>query len=544
MTATDIISNQYKQKFEFINFQNGRVFDFSLLLICCLSLGFSWIESILNHDSYHAYMYVEALDIKRGLIPYKETFIYYGILTSSIHSLSLTLFGERLMSIFIATGIFYSFSLFLSYQIFLKFLPKYAAFFSTFLIFLLHPYIILTLPNYYPYTFLLLSILMFFSKKNKINAFLSGLFLGLSLLFRYTTIQAILPPFLLFFVYKIIFQKNTEKTTISRILFFSLGFLFPILLFLIFLFFNSILDDFWIQNKIVAEAWTFGVTISNFVPKLLISLITFGKKTRDSRIIFFTIIFFWNFAALFYFLRKLFLKKNVTQDEALVMVCSLVTLFGYLNALHLYDLYRLINGSSLGIGVIIYTVIQTSQRLGRKMKIIILLPFISLCFIWANSLIFSPSPTSSIYFPWKLDILMSKGVKKTEFSIFRGKILSPKYYEFYKQVFQVISKFDHSYHIVNYSEDAVAMIINDLPKVQISSGFYLPSTEQAYPEEAKKIQQIINAKKAVILSEEDLHIPGYKVVFSRSYLSAEAAWAKISEPSWKLYISVPKETEI
>ncbi|MEH2259723.1 ArnT family glycosyltransferase [Nostoc sp.] len=547
MTTTNVISNQYKQKFEFLNFQNGRVFDFSVLLICCLSLGFSLIESILNHDSFHMYMYVEALDIKRGLIPYKETFIYYGILTSWIHTLSLSLFGERLMSMYIATGIFYSFSLFLSYQIFLKFLPKYTAFFCTFLIFLLHPYIILSWPNYYSYTFFLLSIVFFINKKNDLNAFLSGLFVGLSLLCRYSSIQAILPPFILFFVYQILFQRNTEKTTLSRILFFSLGLIFPLLLFFLFLFSNSILDDFWIQNKIVAESWTFGVTISNFLPKLLISLITFGKKTRDSRIIFFTIIFFWNLAALFYFLRKLFLKKDITQEEALVMACSLVTLFGYLNALHIYDLFRLINGSSLGIGVILYTVGQTSRRIGRKIKIIILLPFISLCFIWANSLIFFPSATSSIYFPWKLDTLMGKGVSPTDISIFRGKILSQKYYEFYQEIFQIISKFDQSYYIVNYSQDVVAMLINDLPRVQISSVYISSDVEQAYPEEANKIQQIINTKKAVIISDndfsdKDLHIPGYKVVFSKSWVSADVAWAHVMPLT--IYISVPEEAEI
>ncbi|MEH2382467.1 MAG: hypothetical protein V7K27_26870 [Nostoc sp.] len=543
MTHAEMISNKSKQQFEFINFQNSRIFDFSVLLICCLSFGFSWIESMLNQDSFHTLMYAEALDIKRGLIPYKETFIYYGIMTSLIHTLSLSLFGERLMSVFIATGIFYSFSLFLSYKIFLKFLPKYAAFFSTFLIFLLHPYITFAWSNYYAYTFLSLSILIFFSKKSKINLFLSGFFLGLSFLCRYTSIQVILPPFLLFFTHQIIFKINTEKTTLSRILFFSLGFIFPILLFLLFLFSNSTLDDFWIQNKIMLEDGEYGVTISNFVPKLLISIITFGEKTRDSRIIFFTIIFFWNLAALFYFLRKLFLKKNVTQDETLVMSCSIVTLFGYLNALHVYDLFRLINGSSLGIGVIIYTILQISQRFGHKIKVIILLPLISLCFIWANSLIFSPSATSSVYFPWKLDILMGKGVSPTEISIFRGKILSPKYYEFYSEVFQILSKFDHSsYYIVNYTADCIPMVINDLPKVQISSYDMSSLIEQAYPEEAKKIQQIINAKKAVILSWKDIHIPGYKVVFSRSYLSAEAAW--VTNSSKKLYISVPEEAEI
>ena len=97
MTTTSVISNQYKQKFEFIDFQNGRVFDFSVLLICCLSFGFSWIESRVNLDSHHCgLMYVQALDLKRGLIPYKETFTIYGILTS-LMDIKLFLISPTLM---------------------------------------------------------------------------------------------------------------------------------------------------------------------------------------------------------------------------------------------------------------------------------------------------------------------------------------------------------------------------------------------------------------------------------------------------------------
>ncbi|MHC5741058.1 MAG: glycosyltransferase family 39 protein [Nostoc sp.] len=544
MTTTEVISNQYKQKFEFINFRNGRIFDFSVLLICCLSFGFSWIESILNYDSHHwGFMYVQALDLKRGLIPYKETFPAYGIMTTWIQSLSLTLFGERLISIGIATGIFYSFSLFLSYQLFLQFLPKYAAFFSTLLIFLLNGYIVFPWSNYFCYTFFLLSLLMFFTKKNHKNVFGSGLLLGFSLLCRYTSFQAILPPFVFFFIYEFIFQKNTKKTTNSRLLFFGLGFLFPILLFLLFLFSNSLLDDFWIQNQIMTLQSKHELTISNFLPNLFKSIfITSLDDVHDSRMIFFTIIFCWNFVTLFYFLKKLFLNKNLAQNEAIVMEFCLVTLFGYLNAIHSYDLFRLINGSSLGVGVIIYSVIQTSQGLGRKIKIIILLPLISICFILANSLIFSALPTSAVYTPWRLDILIGKGVISTEISIFKGKLLKPEYYNFYRDIYQHISKFDHSHYIINYTLDPVAMIINNLPKVQMAS-IYFPLIEQAYPEEAKRIQQIINTKKAVILSDKDIHLPGYKVIFSKTWLSGEVPWLS-NDSLAMIYISVPEETEM
>ena len=53
-------------------------------------------------------MYVPALDLKHGLVPYKEILIAYGYLTTWIQSVSLTVLGDSLMSIGIVTGLFYS----------------------------------------------------------------------------------------------------------------------------------------------------------------------------------------------------------------------------------------------------------------------------------------------------------------------------------------------------------------------------------------------------------------------------------------------------
>ncbi|MHC5824954.1 MAG: hypothetical protein ACYT04_56195, partial [Nostoc sp.] len=263
----------------------------------------------------------------------------------------------------------------------------------------------------------------------------------------------------------------------------------------------------------------------------------------DSRIFSFTIIFFWNLVTLLYFLfQQLFLKRILTEDEVIVMAFCVITLFGYLNSIHIYEVFRLANSSSLGIGVIIYSVVKILPRLGRKIKIVMILPLISICFIWANSLIFSASPTSAVYTPWRLDILMGKGVISTEISIFKGKVLKPEYYNFYRDIYQHISKFDHSHYIVNYTLDPIAMIINNLPKVQMSS-IYFPLIEQAYPEEAKRIQQIINTKKAVILSDKDLHLPGYKVIFSKTWFSGEVPWLR-NDSLAMIYISVPEETEM
>jgi len=176
-----------------------NAFDLLVVIICLASFGCSLIESIINNDNQHwGGAYMQALDIKRGAIPHSEVIIFYGYIYTLIQSVALILFGERLISVGIITGIFYSFTLFLSYRVFFRFLKKSLAFIAVLLIFLIHPYIIYPVPNYFAYTFQLLALLFFLRySENHLNGLLAGFFLSMSVLSRYSSIIAVLPPFVI-----------------------------------------------------------------------------------------------------------------------------------------------------------------------------------------------------------------------------------------------------------------------------------------------------------------------------------------------------------
>ena len=149
-----------------IYFFLGRfsVFDLMVIIICLASFGCSLIESIINNDNVHwGWAYIAALDIKRGAIPHSEVIIFYGYIYTWIQSVALILFGNRLISVGIITGLFYSFTFFLSYLVFLRFLKKSLAFASVLLLFLIHPYIIYPAPNYFAYTFQLSALIFFYA---------------------------------------------------------------------------------------------------------------------------------------------------------------------------------------------------------------------------------------------------------------------------------------------------------------------------------------------------------------------------------------------
>ena len=161
--ANNSTPSGYSTETEF-PFGKPNAHDLLVIIICLASFCCSWIESVVNNDYAHwAWYYVPALDLFRGAVPYADTLIPYGYLSSLIQSFSLAVFGERLLSIGIITGLFYSLSLFLSYLVFLKFLKKGLAFVSVLLIFLIHPYIIYPAPNYFVYPFQLLALIFFFA---------------------------------------------------------------------------------------------------------------------------------------------------------------------------------------------------------------------------------------------------------------------------------------------------------------------------------------------------------------------------------------------
>src|SRR6266481_626971 len=94
-----------------ISREHSIIFDCLAVLLCVVSFILSWVESSVNSDSHHwGFMYVPALDLKHGLLPYRDILIAYGYLTTWIQAVSLSVLGESLKSIGIVTGLFYSMS--------------------------------------------------------------------------------------------------------------------------------------------------------------------------------------------------------------------------------------------------------------------------------------------------------------------------------------------------------------------------------------------------------------------------------------------------
>jgi Dolichyl-phosphate-mannose-protein mannosyltransferase len=496
------------------------MFDWLAGFICLWSFGLSAIESMVNQDFHHwGLMYVPAIELKQGLIPCKDVLIYYGIFTSVIQSMGLSVFGENFRALGLTTGLFFSLSLLLQYHIFKAFLSRHAAFFALVIVFLLHGYMIYPWSNYFAYPFELLAVVALIKSDRLRQYVLAGFWVGLALLARYSALQAVLPPFILFFGYQYVSQHRSPKSLLRRLMGFVMGLLIPLVTFLAYLIVNHGWDNFILHNALTLQTMVAKDVASlnsgagQFVPNLLSGRVF--TVDRDSRsiglswllgldILVFLVIMGRSIQRR---IRSRAIKPLTDRREAIVMLVSLVAIFGYLNGLNLYQVFRVVNGASIGVGLVFYG-LEWGMAHKSVPKFLPWLGITGLSLLalnWSNSLIFVP--TTSVLAPWQWRTPPVELVAQTNVKILAGKVVPRPFNDHYSQLQQVISGFDPTWPIVNYTEDTISVLVDpNRPRLQKSPA-YFPLIQAGLPDEVARIDQAIAARKAIVLAPLDVIVP-------------------------------------
>jgi len=487
--------------------------DLLVIGICLASFGCSFTESVVNKDYAHwGWYYIPALDLLRGALPHAETIIPYGYLYSLIQSFSLAVFGERLLSIGIITGFFYACTLLLSYLVFLRFMKKSLALVSVLLIFLIHPYIIYPAPNYFAYSFQLLALIFFLRRsQNNYNAFWAGVFLAAAVLCRYSSVIAILPPFVVLLGLDYWKADKARMVVVKKTAWLSAGFIIPLMAFFAWLAANSALDDLLYQNRMMMKMIGKAGDTNTYLVFLGSVLQIVRTLASDLRGRLFTLILV---VCLFIIIREMRRKlsgKNAESAYAydVILAVCLTVIFGYLNSIHVYETFRLINGASLGVGLCVFVFYNLYLKAAKPLKYLMALLGIIIVAALTSGLFFTK--TSSAYYPWRADFLMRGGMKNETTAIFKGKLMTRECIHFYRDVFEAIEPYKGSCSILNYTRDYISFIINDLPRIQRSPAHFpwLDDTcEQAV---------LIDRKKAVILVGQAVDFAGYREIFRRQW---------------------------
>ena len=522
------------------------IFPDLIVIACCLiSIGLSVIESRVNTDAHHwGLMYGPARDLNQGLVPYRETFIYQGFLTTLIQSFSLNIFGNTVVSVGIITGIFYSINIYLSYCLWQKILNKWLSSISAILMFLVHGYIIYPWANYFYYTFLLGSLLFITSSPQKPYKYLlTGVFAGLSLLARQSLLP-VLVPFYLYFL--LIFftspKKEFRQLYIKNIVAFHLGLIIVWGAFLVYLFQESAFKDWYAQSFTILSAFRHVFSGRAVLFGFLSRLILLQGGWKDSRLILYSLIFF-NTLIIWVNLSLTAQKKQTTERDEILFLLSSVILLGYFNALHLYEVFRLQSSSSIGFGLLILSLYNLSTRFGQWKKFVFTIPVVCLFLYLSQTLVFTP--TASVYYPWNLHLLLSNQLKEPEnIEIFRGVLYDENTRNYYQILAQKMTKYSSSCqleYLVNWQMDSyIPYLTKSLKKVQRSPAYYKIFEDTIFQDEKEKIAELLRQEKAILVTSND------KDTFRRIPDNYEVVFGVLWPNSWswmhneKVYIAVPK----
>lgn len=497
-----------------------------LVIICCItSFGLSIIESKLVTDAHDwGLLYANALDLSEGLIPYKEIFIQYGILTTILQSLSLEILGNSVVSIGIITGIFYGINLFLSYCLWQKIMSKWLSFLATLIMFLIHAYITYPWANYFSYTFQLLSLMFLMGSPQIKNRYLiAGLFQGLSILARQSIFN--LPPFYLYFFFKYcLINKDlrSNKILIRNIVKFHIGLLSVIAIFLLYLLRESALNDWILQSFTITEVYKNILgspkkLLTNFLWQLIAGGFPNGWRLPfEGRNLLYTMAFL-NEIIIYIIVGIKIVNQKIGKRDELLFLYSSVALFGYLQAFHMYNLFRLQSSSSLGIGLLIFSLYQISSLFNEKKKLIFSIPAACIIIYLSATVLFTK--TNAVYFPWNKDVLLSDKINQLK-APSGIRMLSGVLYETdVRTYYESLVKSSNTYtcqlqYLVNFTINSyIPLMLENFKRVQRSPIYNEELSNVIFKDEKYKIDKLIIEERAIIIAEKQDQIPkNYQIV--------------------------------
>lgn len=450
--------------------KNITLIVFFLFLIS-FSIFRSLYVAVHFTDPHHSSLvFYDAYQLSKGYYLFKDILVIYGILTTLIHYFFLKFFGTFVLSLSIGTALIYS-STFLIFFFILKNLSftRIHSLIIISIIFLIHPGVVLPWADYNSYFFLLIGFLLFTLPSNNIFSFyFFGICLGMATLSRQTVF---LPIF--FFLLSTFFFDDLKKKRVTIIL----GILTIFFIFFLYLFFNNLIDFWFIQSF---KTWTI-FTYKNFHPSIdetlgvfnyfiLIKdlLIKLGSSflSFELKWAFYCLLLVFN---IFFLVHTIFFKKKFQQEYKLILI-SLISIMLYSQSIHINSIFRLSTGSIIGIIPLSVYLIDLLKKISFFFKkIIFFIFFIILIFFGRSEFIRS-------YENYKVVINFNKKLLEPMIGFLKHQRFPEEVVYFYEnfnsEILRIHSLYEISYSF-NFSDNSFLPIISKTKNTQISSYYNL-----------------------------------------------------------------------
>jgi len=519
--------------------------DIFLLTCCMVSIFMSVIESRVNINALDwGMMFANAVDLNRGLVPYREIYIQYGLLTTLIHSFTLKVLGNFVPSIGIVTGIFYTASIYLCFLLWQKIMDKPLAALSAFLMFLIHPHIIVPWSNYFAYTFLLFFLLLFTMRPQRAGlSFLSGVFLGLCFLARQTYVLSVMTALYVYMFYRYYTHESSREDQAKKIAFMHFGLFVVVVIFLLFLFINSALDD-WFLNIKAMDIYTgsflvFAKLLLKFIYALVTGTAAGATKAgqKDIRSWIYTLVFFNTLLVL----ARIFKHRRMSpldEKKSLIFLFGLITLFGYLQSLHVYEVFRLQNISSLGIGILLFCLYNEAAAYGKwRQRLAFDAPLALTIVLMASTAVFTV--TSSQYQPWNRKLLFGNRLSAPRgINVLKENLYDEKMRVYYESINGKLNEYAGKFdYLINLSYNCfIPFLSSNFKYVQKAPFYDRIFSDLVFDDEKMKIRALLDGGRAVLFTEYLQLVPrNYKVVMA-------AKNPGIPYLEQIMYVAIPRNT--
>lgn len=432
------------------------LYFFSIGFISFYSFYLSLINSLYNQDFHHwSYILHSFIEYKNKLKLLKELELTHGLGQIILFNLVDKFNKIDLVSIGTITALFYSLNFIILFKIFSIISSRIISLTLIFILFLIHPFIILPWPDYYSGLCLNLFIYIFLKYDNeKIYFFVLPSLLLLAIFFRTTYLISIFLSIIIYLIFNYKFFKKKQFNIIFYLFFFKLFIYFFFLYYFdifyagflnSFLFFRDILEvsSSPLKEKIInsysLELWI----LLKLIYRILKSFISFTDISNLINITF-LIFFLFNIKILFNLRSGLYKNKNINNKIFFILFLGI---FGFIQSIHSYEVFRHIN-STTGIFVAGIYFIKYEPLIKYLKNNVIKLCFTSIILLYVFGIIFP--------FNKSLNLLETYKFKKTEYTkinnnFFGNKMIKKKAAEYYNELSNILCK--SNIKVTNFSPD-------------------------------------------------------------------------------------------
>lgn len=500
----------------------------SILIIVVCSYSVVYHFATLGMDAHHdGFMFKIALDLAHGKVLYRDTFTQYGILPSYIQALFILIFGERVLSIRIATVIVYVITFVLNYLIWKRYVKRGLALALNAVALFMAPYYsmdnwFLPWPSVYSLMFTMLGVycyILYAENKKALFLFACGLCSVCAFLCRQPVgLVLVIAFYLMQFIFLWIFPGN-KKTIFKECWIYTLTLCAMILIFIIYLFISDSVGDYWIQDiKFMAK---FGISMSagsdvelsvmiwNFIVSLVNCLL--GKIWTGEYV--------WGLLALIcvaqFFLKVLRCKekKEVNLEDRCVLMLNMYACASWHQYFPVPCVRHCYWGAFPMLGVVLYglvTLCKTKYDGKNKRKNMVIYATAMLLFLVITGQVLWNRGTAII----SKSEMNFEYVEDSGYDFLDGLKLSEEQWQFYYTMHKAIKSAveETGKEVMNYSPHAYFAVFNNdnYYKQYINWG------NTMYSDYEEIAQKYIEENEPVIIAASGMDIKDYHVYFTSS----------------------------